>query len=113
MTETRSLRIFALTLPHAEPVEARGSAPYPGFAGTSPRGGGLRTVNLPLYIRVPREGGDPDPFAQVVIDPLALCLRVIARRFAPKQPRGTSTKVRVSPLACFAALAMTRREGSG
>ena len=69
MTETRSLRIFALTLPHAEPVEARGSAPYPGFAGTSPRGGGLRTVNLPLYIRVPREGGGPDPFAQVVIDP--------------------------------------------
>ena len=63
MTETRSLRIFALTLPHAEPVEARGSAPYPGFAGTSPRGEGLRTVNLPLHIRVPREGGDPAPFA--------------------------------------------------
>jgi hypothetical protein len=34
--------------------------------------------------------------------------RVIARRIAPKQPRGTSTLVRVSPLGCFAALAMTQ-----
>ncbi len=34
--------------------------------------------------------------------------RVIARRIAPKQPRGSSTLVRVSPLGCFAALAMTK-----
>jgi hypothetical protein len=35
---------------------------------------------------------------------------VIARREAPKQPRGPSARVRVSPLGCFAALAMTRQE---
>ena len=35
-------------------------------------------------------------------------LRVIARRIAPKQPRGMSISVRVSPLGCFAALAMAR-----
>ena len=34
--------------------------------------------------------------------------RVIARRIAPKQPRGISLEVRVSPLGCFASLAMTR-----
>ena len=33
---------------------------------------------------------------------------VIARRIAPKQPRGMSISVRASPLGCFAALAMTR-----
>ena len=33
---------------------------------------------------------------------------VIARRTASKQPRGTSIQVRVRPLGCFAALAMTR-----
>ena len=38
--------------------------------------------------------------------------RVILRRETPKQPRGTSLQVRVSPLGCFAALAMTRRRGS-
>ena len=36
-------------------------------------------------------------------------LRVIARRNAPKQLRGTSIQVRFSPLGCFAALAMTRQ----
>ena len=36
--------------------------------------------------------------------------RVIARRSAPKQPRGMSIPVRVSPLGCFAALAMTHEE---
>ena len=39
--------------------------------------------------------------------------RVIARRVAPKQPRGSSLPVRASPLGCFAALAMTRGWGRG
>ncbi len=39
--------------------------------------------------------------------------RVIARRIASKQPRGSSLQVRVSPLGCFAALAMTRRRDLG
>jgi hypothetical protein len=34
--------------------------------------------------------------------------RVIARREAPKQPRGSSAKVRGNLLGCFAALAMTQ-----
>ena len=38
--------------------------------------------------------------------------RVILRRETPKQPRGSSLQDRVSPLGCFAALAMTRRRGS-
>ena len=37
-----------------------------------------------------------------------ILFRVIARRETPKQARGTSAQVRVRPLGCFAALAMTR-----
>ena len=37
-----------------------------------------------------------------------LVFRVIARGIAPKHPVGTSAKVRVSPLGCFAMFAMTR-----
>ena len=43
---------------------------------------------------------------------VTLC-RVIARRIAPKQPRGTSIQVRVRHLGCFAALAMTPGWGCG
>ena len=38
---------------------------------------------------------------------------VIARRIAPKQPRGSSIQVRFSPLGCFATLAMTRGRERG
>jgi hypothetical protein len=38
--------------------------------------------------------------------------RVIARRIAPKQPRGTSAQVRGNQLGCFAVLAMTREKTS-
>jgi hypothetical protein len=59
------------------------------------------------------EGVIPSPHIHPHPEPVegrgcADLVRVIARRSAPKQPRGTSTKVRVSLLGCFAALAMTQ-----
>ena len=59
------------------------------------------------------EGGIHSPHIHPHPEPVegrgcADLVRVIARRIAPKQPRGSSTLVRVSLLGCFAALAMTQ-----
>ena len=77
MTETPSLRIFSLTLPHAEPVEARGKPPT----------------------RVPREGGGPEPLGSARW--LALIWIPAFAGNAAVRPHNTNRYILVKPLSRF------------
>ena len=74
---------------------------FPAKAGTQALLLKRKTVLRPtVCARNPKRRASNRPFC-----------RVIARRIAAKQSRATTIQVLVSPLGCFAALAMTRGGG--
>ncbi len=96
--------------PSPNPLPLKGERAYSFFLSPLPVGEGwVRAFLVSLY-RVPREGGDPDPFTQTENGPLAPSLhRVIASE--AKQPSGRTRTSADVPLGCFGAmrLAMTRK----
>ena len=80
-------------------------------------GEGVTSTNLPFILILSLskdEEGRYNPCRDTCFDRLSMrtgkriIFRVIGRRETPKQPRGSSIQVRIRPLGCFAALAMTR-----
>ncbi len=65
--------------PSPNPLPLKGARAYSFFLSPLPVGEGWVRAFLVSLSRVPREGGDPDPFTQTENSPLAPCLhRVIA-----------------------------------